>query len=124
MGKEKRREAVGDRDKAKDNQAAVMLMKDSHFKYVLTYSDYSFSHPHSYRLSYILSLQQHRTVLLTTFACIIDFGKWEEEILAGLSSSQSNGYGAVAVGDLRPDPLGVFEAKSRESVGDPPSMHA
>ena len=82
LGKEKRREAVGDRDKARDNQAAVMLMKDSHFKLVLTYPDYSFSHPHSYRLSYILSLQQPRTVLLTTFACIIDFGKWEEEILA------------------------------------------
>ena len=31
LGKEKRREAVGDRDKARDNQAAVMLMKDSHF---------------------------------------------------------------------------------------------
>ena len=36
LGKEKRREAVGDRDKARDNQAAVMLMKDSHFKYLLT----------------------------------------------------------------------------------------
>ena len=59
-----------------------MLMKDSHFKYLLTLTT-AFSHPHSYRLSYILSLQQqHRTVLLTTFACIIDFGKWEEEILA------------------------------------------
>ena len=36
LGEGKRREAVGDRDKAKDNQAAVMLMKDSHFKYLLT----------------------------------------------------------------------------------------
>ena len=36
LGEGKRREAVGDRDKARDNQAAVMLMKDSHFKYLLT----------------------------------------------------------------------------------------
>ena len=56
---------------------------------------------------------------LTTFACIINFGKWEEEIF--LASTQSR---IVAVGDLRPDPLGVFEAKSRESVGDPTSMYA
>ena len=42
LGEGKKREAVGDRDKAKDNQAAVMLMKDSHFKYLLTLTTATF----------------------------------------------------------------------------------
>ena len=36
-------------------------------------------------------VRDHCSPLLTTFACIIDFGKWEEEILPGLSSPKSSG---------------------------------
>ena len=35
-GRKKERSRWRQRDKARDNQAAVMLMKDSHFKYLLT----------------------------------------------------------------------------------------
>ena len=58
-----------------------MLMNDSTFILLLTYLLKVF-------LIRIL-IACHTSPCLTTFACIIDFGKWEEEILASKSTARA-----------------------------------